>query len=446
MRRLASETEIIATSAERKLLARLQPAAWRESARQRELAGVDIESAELTVAGITAMFRLTGKWTVSKLKSSDELVCATLMLPTSVRVTIRPGDIGGTAELVIRTRSPLDGADLRWTPNSTGIGRDEVTGAPVALSPYQHRVYAGATGMGKSVLLRPLIAQVMRRADAAVVYIDPKRQEFSLWRGKIRVACEPEDIYALTGEIIRELDYRQRNSPGATWTATAEHPELVVIVDEGASLVRQAKDRQFRDLLALYEKIATMGRAGRIWLHWCTQYPTKSQGIPPQVVEMMLEAVSLAVKSPLTDRVIFGERAQRDGWEPSRLPQRPGYALVHANDRAPDPVRTWHMDDDTVRTLPKSLVWSGPPAAAEVDQPDPLHRGAWMGQTGPWYAQPAAQRLQTGSGAPQPRFGQQPPTPGPRAPQRPGRPSADPHRPSGVVRAHRRLVRWLSSP
>jgi hypothetical protein len=440
-----AQTQPIPTSAERLLLLRLQPATWRASARERELTGVDAESVVLTAAGIVATFRLTGKWTVSKLKSSDELVRAALMLPTSVRTTIRPGDIGGTAELTIRTRSPLDGADLRWTPDSVGIGRDEVTGDTVAVSPYQHRVYAGATGMGKSVLLRPIMAEVMRREDAAVVYLDPKRQEFSLWDGKIRVACEPETIYALAQEIVRALEYRQRHSAGATWAPTPEHPELVVIVDEGASLVRQSKTREYRDLLDLFEKIATMGRAARVWLHWCTQYPTKSQGIPPQVVEMMLEVISLAVKSPLTDRVVFGERAQRDGWEPSQLPQRPGYALVQANGRAPDPVRGWYMDDDTVRALPPALVWEGPPTANAVGQPDPLHRGAWMGQTGPWYPAAAPQRsVQRRTET----LARQRPLPAPRGAQhasaRLERPATDfgpRHRP-GAGRCER-LIDWL---
>jgi S-DNA-T family DNA segregation ATPase FtsK/SpoIIIE len=249
-----------------------------------------------------------------------------------------------------------------------------VTGEPVVLSPYGFRLVAGATGMGKSVTMRPWIAEVLANPNAAVIYIDPKHQEYRLWDGKCRVEHEKPAIYALAKELQAELARRQRQSTGTTWTPTPQDPELVVIVDEGAVLVRMAKQKPWKDLLEIFEEIATMGRAGRIWLTWATQYPTKEQGIPPQVVEMMLDRVALSVESAQADRVIFGEKAGDTGWQPSELDALPGLSLVKAPGRKPNPVRGWFLDDETAKRLPGGIIWRG--TAPAVQPGDGRHLAA----------------------------------------------------------------------
>jgi S-DNA-T family DNA segregation ATPase FtsK/SpoIIIE len=360
------------TREERRILRRLAPHHWREHAERRGLGGTLTGRPRLTEAGITCAVRLDGTWTVAKLRAAEPHIRNLLGCRTGLRIEVTAGKRGGWASVTLRTRLAVDGADLSWTPERKGIGLDAVTGKAVVLTPYGFRLVAGVTGMGKSVALRPWIAEVLANPTGAVVYIDPKRQEQTLWGGKLRVAAEPDDIYAVVGELEAELRRRQAAATGTTWKPTPEAPELVVIVDEGAAIVRMAKQARYRDILDKFEALATMGRAARIWLVWATQYPTKEQGCPAQVIEMMLDRVALTVDSKQADRTIFGENAAAKGWEPSELSGRPGEALVKSKGRKPNPVRFWFMDDDTARSLPAGIVWHGPAAApVSLDKPAP---------------------------------------------------------------------------
>lgn len=346
---------------ERQLLERLDPAYWVEHASERGLGGTVTGTPQLGDAGITCAVRLDGQWDVAKLRASEDQVRALLGCRTALRIGIAKGERGGWAELTFRTRSAVDGADMLWTPERQGVGLDTVTGELVSFSPYSFRLVAGATGMGKSVLLRPGMAEVLARPDAAVVYLDPKHQEFRLWGGKMRVEHEMPAIYEVTGDLVGEMERRQRESTGTTWTPTPEAPELVVIVDEGAAIVRASKQKAYGDFLDMFEALATMGRAAKIWLTWATQYPTKEAGIPAQVVEMMLDRAALSVESATADRTIFGENAAAKGYTPSELGGVPGLAMVRTKGRkSPAPVQTWYLDDERAAKLPKGIVWQAP--------------------------------------------------------------------------------------
>lgn len=379
---------LVPTAEERALLRRLEAAWWVRYAAERGLAGTVPGVARLTDAGIEVSVRLDGKWTPSGLLKAEDNVRALLRARTELRIQVRAGEHGGWAVMTLRTRSAADGVSLRWTPDSAGIGIDTTTGVPVAWEPSGHKLFAGATGMGKSTSYRPLIAKILReRPNAAVILLDFKRQEASVWRGRIRVETEPRSAYEAVKSVVAELERRQRESTGTTWVATEADPELFVVVDEGAVPVRLAKRKEFKDFLDLFEIISTMGRAGLVWLWWATQYPTKGDGIPPQVAEMMLERLALTVEGPQADRVIFGEKAGDTGWQPSELSGVPGEALFKARGRKPDPLQLWYLDDDGVRALPPGLIWYGGDAAVvglhEDDDQDPDGDAADAVATGP---------------------------------------------------------------
>ena len=379
---------LVPTAEERALLRRLEAAWWVRHAADRGLGGTVPGVARLTDAGIEVSVRLDGKWTPSGLLKAEDNVRALLRARTELRIQVRAGEHGGWAVMTLRTRSAADGVSLRWTPESEGIGIDTTTGAPVAWEPSGHKLFAGATGMGKSTSYRPLIAKILReRPNAAVILLDFKRQEASVWRGRIRVETEPRSAYEAVKSVVVELERRQRDSTGTTWVATEEDPELFVVVDEGAVPVRLAKRKEFKDFLDLFEIISTMGRAGLVWLWWATQYPTKGDGIPPQVAEMMLERLALTVEGPQADRVIFGEKAGDTGWQPSELSGIPGEALFKARGRKPDPLQLWYLDDDGVRALPPGLIWYGGDAGDVVglhdEDQDPGGDTAGAVSTGP---------------------------------------------------------------
>lgn len=359
---------LIPTAEERALLRRLDTKHWVRHGEARGLAGTVTGVPTLGEAGIEVAVRLDGKWTPDGLAKAEDNIRALLRARSELKMQVRPGTRGGWATLTLRTRSAADGVSLRWTKESPGIGLDTVTGMPVVLSPFGFRLLAGATGMGKSVTYRPWAADILlNHPNAAVVLVDLKRQEAPLWRGKIRVETEPKAVYGLACELETELMRRQTVSTGTTWTPTPEAPELLVIVDEGAAAVRMSKNKLYKDILDKFEALATMGRAGKIWILWATQYPTKGQGVPPQVVEMMLERIALSVESQQADRVIFGENAADTGWQPSQLSQIPGEALVKAKGRKPNPVQMWHLTDDDVRDLPAGIIWYGGESGDVVD-------------------------------------------------------------------------------
>ncbi|MGW0626066.1 MarR family transcriptional regulator [Streptomyces sp. NPDC002758] len=347
---------ITPTKDERRLLARLAPSHWREHCEARGLDGTITSRPKLTEAGITAAVRLDGTWTVAKLRQAEENVRALLGARTALRIEITPGKRGGWAELVIRTRSAVDSADLRWTPKRVGIGLDAHTGEPVTL-PRTRLLLAGSSGAGKSVALRPYLAELCADPKASVILVDAKRVEGALWKTRARIARDAAEIEQVAAELYAEMMKRLEllEAAGkASHTPTVERPTLVVVVDEGAEVLTIAKDA-----VAAFESVARMGRAAEIHLVWCTQKPTmsgSSAGIPPQIAAQMDVRAALRLATATEVRVVLGEDATAAGWDAHTLP-KPGVLMLRGTGRGPAPVKVWYMDDQTVRELPPAPIW-----------------------------------------------------------------------------------------
>lgn len=353
-----------ASAAENTILAHL--ADWQERASGRGLEGVIPASPVLDSLGIRVVLTTTGKITPEALLKREDALRAALDIPADVKMVVSPGASGQEAVLRIRTRTPR--LDTRWNPGRAGVGFVPETGRTVDVDAYGHRLVAGVTGAGKSTAMRPWMASVVLNPRAQLVFIDPKGQEAGLWEHCARtvkgVGSDGQAaMYAVICAVADELEWRQESAQGTDWEPTEDHPELVVVIDEGAALVRMSKVKAYRDVLSKVEYLATQGRAGRVWVHWATQYPTKSEGVPAQVAENILARMCLALDSPQSDRVMFGEQATATGWSPSRL-DMPGWALVRTGPAdVPEQVATWHMDDDQVRALPARSPWGGAPEA-----------------------------------------------------------------------------------
>ncbi|MGW9460063.1 DprA-like winged helix domain-containing protein [Streptomyces globisporus] len=345
------------TKDERRLLERLAPAHWRAHADGRGLAGTLTARPKLTDAGIVAAVRLDGTWTVGKLRAAEENVRALLGARTALRVEVAPGRRGGWAELTIRTRSAVDQADMRWTPNRIGIGLDTHTGKSVTIPLNTRMLLAGSSGAGKSVTLRPALAELCADPDTAVVMVDLKRVEGALWKTRARIARTGEEVEQVATELGAEMMERLEllePTGRASWTPTPDRPRIIVLVDEGAEVSAVAKDS-----IPAFESLARMGRAAEIHLWWCTQKPTmsgQSAGIPPQIAAQMDVRLCLRVSTPTEVRTVLGEDASAGGWDAHTLP-KPGVLLIRGTGRGPAPVKVWFMNDDTVRTLPPGTIW-----------------------------------------------------------------------------------------
>jgi S-DNA-T family DNA segregation ATPase FtsK/SpoIIIE len=366
---------------ERQLMERLDPSFWVQHASERGLAGTVTTPPQLTPAGVVCGVRLDGTWTVADLRGKADNIRALTGMRTETRMEITKGARGDWARLIIRTRSASDGVSMIWTPEHQGIGVDEVTGEVVdlPLQPGIHVLAAGITGMGKSVSWRPLVMRAHLDDDWAVVVVDPKRQEAIGWQHCVRcVGQEPNrekrmaDIYAMAQELTREMHRRQGIATGSVWVPDGkpENRKLLVVIDEGAAIVRMAKQKQYGDVMDLFEELWSEARSVGFQFIWATQFPTKAVGVPAAVKENMSARLSLTVGAGEAERAIFGENAQQIGWTPSALDGIPGRAMLQYGKRGPAPLRLWFVTDDVIAALPKQEPWRSPGQPPEsADRP-----------------------------------------------------------------------------
>ncbi|WP_393916470.1 FtsK/SpoIIIE domain-containing protein [Halostreptopolyspora alba] len=345
-----------ATDVETRILRRLD--AWGEQAGAYSLSEITPTAPTLDASGIRVVLTLAGEWTPSKLRSKQAVLRSMLQIPTEMRVEIAPGASGHEAVVRIRTRDRE--VDVSWTPARHGIGIDADSGETVEMSPYQRLLVAGESGSGKSVALRPLLARVAADPHGAVVYLDAKRVEAALWRGKARLARTPEEIREVAAEVRAEMDDRlalMEARQQASWDPTPKRPRMVVVIDEGTEVIAAASEA-----LASLRSIAMMGRAAEIHMWWCTQKPVMSghgKGIDPQIAAQMGVQICLRVASAAEARTVLGEQATAQGWDAHELPA-PGAALIRGIGRGPHPVFTWHATDDDIKTLPEVPAWHRP--------------------------------------------------------------------------------------
>lgn len=399
-RTVSVQVEDGVSAEERRLLERLDPSFWVQHAEERGLSGTLTERPEVTAAGIVCGVRLDGKgWSAKKLAAEEDAVRALLGMKTETRMQISRGSHGDRALIVIRTRSASDGVSMIWTPDHEGIGVDEVTGefVDLPLKAGVHILLAGITGMGKSVSWRPLVMRAVTADDWSAVVIDPKRQEAIGWQHCLRCVGQETDreermarIYAMAQELTREMHRRQGMAKGPVWVPDGkpENRMLLVVIDEGAAIVRMAKKKQFADVMDLFEELWSEARSVGFQFVWATQFPTKSVGVPAAVKENMSARLSLTVGAGEAERAIFGETAQQDGWMPSKLEGIPGRAMLQYRKRGTDPLRLWHVTDGMIAALPKAQPWTSP---ATETAPDPGTGGRRLAL------------VKTPEGAPEPR-------------------------------------------
>ncbi|MEV5440913.1 winged helix-turn-helix transcriptional regulator [Streptomyces sp. NPDC052682] len=356
---------------ERRLMERLAPTYWVQHAEERGLSGTLTEHPEITAAGIVCGVRLDGRWSAKALAAQADQVRALLGMKTETRMQISRGSHGDRALIVIRTRSASDGVSMIWTPDHVGIGVDEVTGefVDLPLKAGTHILAAGRTGMGKSVSWRPLVMRAVMDDDWTAIVIDPKRQEAIGWQHCLRCVGQETDreerlarIYGMAQELTREMHRRQGMATGSTWVPDGrpENRNLLVVIDEGAAIVRMSKQKQYADVLDLFEELWSEARSVGFQFVWATQFPTKAVGVPAAVKENMSAFLSLTVNPGEAERAIFGETAQQEGWLPSKLDGIPGRAMLQYKKRTPDPLRLWHVTDGMIAGLPKAEPWHSP--------------------------------------------------------------------------------------
>ncbi len=166
------------------------------------------------------------------------------------------------------------------------LGKD-VSGESIVddIANMPHVLIAGATGSGKSIMLRAMLASILFRSspdEVRLILVDPKRVEFSNFSGiphlLMPVIVDPEKTLPALKWTLGEMNkrYKTLQEAGARdiadYNAKAEEkiPYVLVVVDELADIMVIAP----AEVEKAVTRIAQMARATGIHLVLATQRPS----------------------------------------------------------------------------------------------------------------------------------------------------------------------------
>lgn len=176
--------------------------------------------------------------------------------------------------------------ERKQTKLAVALGRD-VSGTPVVdeIKRMPHILIAGATGSGKSIMLRSILATVLFRAspeEVRLILVDPKRVEFSSYNGiphlLTPVIVEPEKTLPALKWALGEMNKRYKILQEAGFRDIADYndkadkkiPYVLIVVDELADIIVIAP----AEVEKAITRITQMARATGIHLILTTQRPS----------------------------------------------------------------------------------------------------------------------------------------------------------------------------
>lgn len=211
----------------------------------------------------------------------------------------------------------------------------------IDLNKHPHTLVAGATGSGKSVFLRTVIANIarlksMKARNIQLFLADPKRVEFNHYDKLRGFASYVSYTYETTMTMLNLLHEKMENryavlaNKGVQSLTEAPYlfPQIVVVIDEVADLMMQ--DKRTHAFEQAIVKLAQKARAAGIYLVLATQRPSKeiltglikanfparvsckvSSRVDSQIMldspgaESLLGRGDALLQSPVSDRVRF---------------------------------------------------------------------------------------------------------------------------------------------
>jgi DNA segregation ATPase FtsK/SpoIIIE, S-DNA-T family len=222
-----------------------------------------------------------------------------------------------------------------------------------------HVLIAGATGSGKASLLWSLVRAMLPAMVAGLVRVwaaDPKLMELAYGRAIFdrygRYAATPEAIVAMLEDAVAQMQARAAVFAGKRreHIPTAEHPFIVVLVDEVAFLTAYLSDRAIRDRIkAALATLTTQGRAVGYAVVAALQDPRKEV---MSIRNLFPDRIAMRLDEPEQVDMVLGDGARDRGATADLISTDPatgaGVAYVRlATD--PDPVRVraaWVADAD----------------------------------------------------------------------------------------------------
>jgi len=370
------------------LVARVR-AAWPAAAQAAGLAGAGLREVRPALFGWTAVVELRAGQTLDDAaRQQGALESALDAPPGAVRLEQDP-----TRRRRVRLRvlerdphaqpipypGPTSGSVRR--PIALGLSELGEPTAPVLAG--THALLVGTTGSGKSMLLNVLVAELVAAADAVVWGIDFTRgAELGPWErcGCLgRVATTPEQAEQLLLASVAVLDARLEELARRgvrAWPTGPGAPELKVVIDEHAEVVRTCSPAALRAI----DSIAERGRKVAVTLVVASLRASMDVLGSDTLRAMLKLRVCLGVEDPGELPLALGlGRGERPKW-PSELLDAPGKFFLRAREQglvAPRVHRGFEFADAQVDQIaaryarrPTSLGELSDRAAAR--HPDPV--------------------------------------------------------------------------
>jgi DNA segregation ATPase FtsK/SpoIIIE, S-DNA-T family len=189
---------------------------------------------------------------------------------------------------------------------------------------------------------------------------DPKLMELAFGRALFdrygRYAADPADIAGLLEDAVTGMQARALRFAGKQrdHTPTAEHPFVVIVVDEIAFLTAYQADRKLRErILAALATLTTQGRAVGYCVVAALQDPRKEV---LNIRNLFPDKLALRLDEPAQVDMVLGDGARDRGASCDEISADPrtgaGVSYVRL-ETAPDPVRVRaaFVSDDDIRAM-----------------------------------------------------------------------------------------------
>jgi S-DNA-T family DNA segregation ATPase FtsK/SpoIIIE len=293
--------------------------------RTLENFGIEVEMSEVNIGPTVTQYTLkpTEGIKLSRITSlSNDLSLALACHPIRIEAPI-PGrslvgiELPNKKRIKVRLKNLISNSVFQNSISNLTIilGRD-VAGVPVFadISKMPHLLIAGSTGTGKTICLNNIILNLLYQngpENLRFILIDPKRVEFSVYKGLPHLLCPiifngQKTVNALKwliGEMERRFDVlsesKTRNIENYNQImqnkGNSTLPYIILIIDELADLMA-AKGREVE---AGIVRLAQMARAVGIHLIVATQRPS-------------VEVITGLIKANITSRITFQVASQVD--------------------------------------------------------------------------------------------------------------------------------------
>lgn len=199
-----------------------------------------------------------------------------------------------------------------------------------------HTLIAGCSGSGKSVAIRSILTEAIRKSPLSVnlVLIDLKRVELIDFKDAPHTLAyidKPEEVSHCLDTVMQIIEDRYAVMQANRQKMSSE-ADIYIIIDEFADLVLTCN----KHVIDTIQRISQIGRAARVHIILCTQRPTK-EVIKGAITVNLETRLALRCVCKQDSRNILGingaEELPRYGFG---IFQRKGYNAKIAIDLVPD--------------------------------------------------------------------------------------------------------------